>query len=124
MAIKLLGYVKDFETNDAKLEHLFSTIANATKNKFASIYILHINYQEHIRYNHLYTSKLIERIKHLRKLLNINDAKFSRLMIDSDGIVMKVSGEQSTMHKVEYLSSNCNLMFGYSISELKSLNQI
>ena len=118
LVLQLLKFVENFEKNDKKIEACFTTITEKTKNKFAPIFILHINYQEYIRINIQYTTKLLEKIKHLRKILNLADAPFSRLMIDSDGVVMQISGEPASIHNVEYLSSNCNLMFGYTISEL------
>jgi hypothetical protein len=118
LVLQLLKFVETFEKNDKKIETCFKTITAKTKNRFAPIFILHINYQEYIRINIQYTSKLLEKIKHLRKILNLADAPFSRLMIDSDGVAMQISGEPFSIHNVEYISSNCNSMFGYTISEL------
>jgi hypothetical protein len=118
LVLQLLKFVETFEKNDKKIETCFETITAKTKNKFAPIFVLHINYQEYIRINMQYTSKLLEKIKHLRKILNLADAPFSRLMIDSDGVAMQISGEPASIHNVEYLSSNCNSMFGFTSSEL------
>ena len=123
-AIKLFNYIEEFEKNDKNIEDLFSTITKATRTRFITIFILHICYQEHLRLNHVNAKNLMEKIKNFGKLQDFSDNKFSGLMIDSDGVVMQISGELQEMHKVLYISSNCNAMFGYTTSEIISLEQI
>ena len=122
--LTMILIIEEFEKNDKNIDRLFDQISEMTNHRFESLQIVHINYQHHIRLNIQRFNSLQSKLNNIQKMSRNYKQQTTNLMLDSDGVVMVISGDNDSTHNITYLSRNCEPQFGYKYNELNNLDQI
>lgn len=99
---------------------------------------LHANYYQYIKINKFDAKSLCKQLALLKNNLlkeNPNNDAYSKMdqtnelgltenLVDSDAVIMVISGNKSSMEKILYLSRNSESLLGYAYDELQVASQI